>query len=397
MVSGFRVDYLSPTLYGTDLLLAVLFSHYLLFHKIHTEQLRKRFLPYGFFLVFLIITIIQASMPLAGLYSLVKICEFLFFGWFTARHLGLRLYTRIIPLLFALTVSLEAFLALLHVAHKGALGGLLYFLGERTITSLTPGAATTVLNGEVFLRAYGTFSHPNVLAGFLVIGMVYIFYNRTAFSFSYGLLFWWTSFFVGTLGLLMTLSRIPILLWSSFLIIQGVLFFWQRRNSKLPPFTWQYGIVIVAILLFIVLSMFSPLVTRFSQTSLSEESVLVRTDLTKIAVTLIREHPLLGVGLNNFLFHSVSFKKSETPLFFAVQPVHNIFLLVMVETGILGIFTFLWFLVRSFYHASSTTKRLLGLLLFLGLFDHYLLTLQQGQLLFAFVLGLAWVNDKTPA
>ncbi|HEY4474370.1 MAG TPA: hypothetical protein VJC06_00380, partial [Candidatus Paceibacterota bacterium] len=72
--------------------------------------------------------------------------------------------------------------------------------------------------------------------------------------------------------------------------------------------------------------------------------------------------------------------------------VHNIYLLIYSETGILGItvfILFLVFLVKDFiastkmdklYHYSFLTMFLS--FLFIGLFDHFLWTLQQGRLMF---------------
>jgi len=318
-----------------------------------------------------------------------------FFGWYTAAHMGLPLYKRFVPWIFALTVSAEALLALLQVANKGSLGGLFYFFGERAITSLTPGAATTVLNGEVFLRAYATFSHPNVLAGFLLLSMLYLFFKRTSFSVRSAGYIWLSSLLLGTAGMLTTLSRIPIMLWFGFLAIKAWLFIRERRNREASLFTWQVRISALLLLFLSVSAFASPLFPRFVQTSLKEESIIVRADLTRIALTLISEQPLLGVGLGNFLFHSAKQKPPEMPLFFAVQPVHNIFLLVLAETGIAGFFFFLWFLLRSYRHASIAVKTLLSVVMLLGLFDHYFLTLQQGQLLFAFILGLCWAEKKS--
>src|SRR5690606_22436838 len=96
--------------------------------------------------------------------------------------------------------------------------GWLYYLGERAITSLSPGAATAVLDGEVYLRAYATFSHPNVLAGYLLISLVFLSFQRSYFRTVLTRVLLLSGMVVGTLGLFVTLSRLPIVLWGCFLL-----------------------------------------------------------------------------------------------------------------------------------------------------------------------------------
>lgn len=107
---------------------------------------------------------------------------------------------------------------------------------------------------------------------------------------------------------------------------------------------------------------------------------------------MVREQPLIGVGLNNFISQLPNYWQN-IGLTYWLQPVHNIFLLVAAETGLLGLAIFLWFLILTLKKLLVTNYQLLitlSAILALGLFDHYWLTLQQPQLLFTIVLGLSW-------
>jgi len=137
-------------------------------------------------------------------------------------------------------------------------------------------------------------------------------------------------------------------------------------------------------------------VLRFIQTSWTEESVTERTTLIAAAWQMISSHPFFGVGLHNFLPALAPIQK-PAPLNLYLQPVHNIFMLVAAETGIIGLLGFLLMLGATVWHlrtkhANKTMLILLAVIITTGMFDHYWLTLQQGQLLFATVLGLAWSN-----
>jgi O-antigen ligase len=107
---------------------------------------------------------------------------------------------------------------------------------------------------------------------------------------------------------------------------------------------------------------------------------------------MVQSSPWFGVGLGNFLVALPSSLPSRAIYF--LQPVHNIYLLLLSEIGIVGIGVLGWVLrsiswSKKYILSSPITASLVGLLL-LGLVDHYVLTLQQGRLLLTVLLGL-WI------
>ncbi len=103
-----------------------------------------------------------------------------------------------------------------------------------------------------------------------------------------------------------------------------------------------------------------------------------------------------GVGSGNFVnWLMVKDPNLSRGLY---QPVHNIYLLIYSEMGILGISAFILFFVflikdfvlrtrmKNLYNYSFLLVFLS--FLFVGLFDHFLWTLQQGRLMFWLVMSL---------
>jgi O-antigen ligase len=60
-----------------------------------------------------------------------------------------------------------------------------------------------------------------------------------------------------------------------------------------------------------------------------------RLELNQMALVVIRDAPVIGVGLNNF--ETVLRRYDEYGLIFADNPVHNLYLLVLAETGVIGL------------------------------------------------------------
>ncbi|PIZ98601.1 MAG: hypothetical protein COX78_02950, partial [Candidatus Levybacteria bacterium CG_4_10_14_0_2_um_filter_35_8] len=138
----------------------------------------------------------------------------------------------------------------------------------------------------------------------------------------------------------------------------------------------------------------TPLLLRFTQISLIDEAFVQRQLFLKEAFDLFLKHPILGVGLNNFIVSIPSvMKPSELN---SLQPVHNIFVLNLVETGIIGSLFFLYFLFLTIKKNYKKKIFILSIfsIFFLGFFDHYFLTLQQGQIMLTVFLGLWWGKNE---
>ena len=74
-------------------------------------------------------------------------------------------------------------------------------------------------------------------------------------------------------------------------------------------------------------------------TSQFELEIESRLELNGVAMAMIADSPLLGVGLNQF--ETVEPQYDQYGLIFAGNPVHNIYLLVASETGLVGLAGFL--------------------------------------------------------
>ncbi len=414
-VYGARVDYLSPTIYLTDILIGVLFIAWLFPYfaiqnsKFKIQNYRSKFKNNSlliFLFLFLIIGIVFSKNQLAGWYGLLKFLEFLFFGYYIATTITLK-KLRIITAIFSIGVFYESIIAIFQYINQSSAGGLLYLLGERNFNAQTPGIANTRINGELILRPYGTLPHPNVLAAYFLISLTLIFnfqfsiFNKISI-FNLKKFFFITTVIIGSVGLFLTMSRVAIFLW--FLILGYYFVFYLKKTFNNKNAIGLLGVLFIGS---IGIYFLSPLSSRFFDLNLTDESFVQRKELVQASFLMIKANPFFGVGLNNFLPNLSDFYDFHASSFFTyLQPVHNIYLLIAAQTGIIGFSFFVWFLwktilgiknkelgIRGNFAIIHNSKFLiLVTVLVLGLFDHYFLTLQQGQLLFSFILGLCFSN-----
>lgn len=393
-VLGLRVDYLSPTIYTTDILIFLLFVFWIL--SKNKFLIKSQFLNFKtiavFFMVFLLVGIFMSKSPQAGFFGLIKLFEFTFVGFYAATNINKFNFKNIL-LMFAFGIVFESFLAIAQFFNKGSLNGIFYFFGERFFTSQTPGIANARLNGELVLRPYGTLPHPNVLAGYLTIAMAIIIYNLQFTINNSKKSFYCFVIVIGTIALMLTLSRVAIVFW-----LMTLVYYFIRK------FVNHKSYILILLLALLIFGSTTPLGLRFTDVNFSDESIMQREKLIHSSLLMIKDNPIFGVGLNNFLTNLPYYQQQSNALFY-LQPVHNLFLLIASETGLIGLGFFVWFLIKAYKGIMSQESRImnekpsliqnslfiiLSLVLVLGMFDHYFLTLQQGQLLLSFVLGLAF-------
>lgn len=401
-VLGLKIDYLAPTIYLTDLLVVGILGLWG-WEKLKIKNLKLKIenknknLKIVFFIfsifIFLLINSLFAQNQGAALYRLVKIIEFTLLGFYVARDkisLSIRPLRGIpsechFPLSIAVIYS--SLIAIAQFLKQASLGGIFWWLGERSFNAATLGIAKAVVNGQLIMRPYASFSHPNVLAGFLLIGLILTFRhvlqrNRLlAIGYLLLVIFALAISFSRSAWLVGLLVSLWFLVWR----------LWKKKSLFARQSFSRDGLFVICGLSFVVAATATILLIKLPFST--EEALFQRVQLIKAASLMIQTAPLQGVGLNNFIVRLPEFWPI-TGFTYWLQPVHNIYLLVAAETGIVGLVIFGWFLALTYKRLLITNRRLLitalSAILTLGLFDHYWLTLQQAQLLFTVVLGLAW-------
>lgn len=350
-IYSLKIDYLSPTLYFWDLLVGCLGLVWILGKPKVNKIALNLFL---FFMLAQSVSLMEAINLGAGLVRLEQYLIAGLFGIYLASSNFKIIFSKLqLPLMIAFLF--EFALALMQFIKGETLG--FWVLGERSFSLSTPSIAKFDYYGRQFLRPYGTFPHPNVLAAFMVVASILL--NKKIITFLAGL------------TVLLTVSRAAMTAWliAALWLIKG--------KGRI-------------LLLFLMLSALPILYTRFEATfSYDSLSFLRRESLNSQALNIFLKNPFLGAGLNNFIQVSAT-DLSVGPSRF-LQPVHNIFLLSLAETGLIGLIS----LISLMGYPILRLFRLYSILLIwaviisLGLFDHYFLTLPQGYRMLFLVWGLS--------
>lgn len=254
--------------------------------------------------------------------------------------------------LYEFTIVIQAILLLIYIGHavrtRGdalLVVGLLLFgillqfgfsaLAYATGSAVRIGVITSELIGG---RLAGTVGHPNSLGGFLamtlplsaamVIAPVGIWYRRMAGA----------AFVCGAVLLGLAQSR-----GGFFGFIAGlfVVFAVAYARRLVPRKTLARAVVIAAVPLSLMLVLVASRLAAYDNAAATG-----RLPLIGLALEVIASSPLTGVGANNFAAVLDQFLTIDYNVVW-ISTVHNKYLLVWAETGIIGFAAFMWFLVST--------------------------------------------------
>lgn len=244
-----------------------------------------------------------------------------------------------------------------------------------------------VRDHDFVIRAYGTLPHPNILGGVMVFGLL-----MTYYLFSQGKRRGWlaAAIAIQVFCLIITYSRAALYAWMIATAIWLVLEAIQTR--KISRLMWIVaGSLVVSFACF-----YSQLLERggvVSYNGVTQASDAGRKMLNTVGLAMAYDHPFWGVGFNNYHLEFSRYAEVEEipPMF-----VHNVYVLMAAEIGILGLAAFLLFcffvIKRGWEQRHQPHSRILFVLflalLGIGLVDYYPLYNQQMRLIFFLTSGL---------
>lgn len=191
-------------------------------------------------------------------------------------------------------------------------------------------------------RVGGPLKVPNLTGSYLAVTMVamFSFFGKNPRK-KWVTLLAAAAIGIGGLALLWTGSRGA---WFSFGVGVLLLAFllWRRRWLSLKvPLLYAF------IALCLVIAFYEPLTERLFGEA-ADAAASSRAPLNIIATRMIRDHFFFGVGANNFAANLRDYVTSEFTGEW-IRTVHNQYLLVWSETGLLGFSLYIWFLLSTLW------------------------------------------------
>lgn len=383
-VLGIPIDYRAITFYLSDIAIVLFTAAAVFENRKKIAAIARNFKDYlaslAVFNLYLFLTAIFSSVshPASYFFSL-KIFIFSLFSVAAANTLqdkqsfsSNKSLVKNCLVVLVFSVFWQALLLVAQFANQGAIG--LQVLGERAFDASTVQIAHSQIAGQQFLRPYGTFPHPNLAAAYLAFSLIILF---------------------GTGGARRKLSPTKITLLAAAILAVGLTF----SKSAVAVLLLGLASTVKSLRSLIILLIPAALVGFFIIGQISQDqiaSVAERLLLSQAALDIALASPAFGVGANNFILELARLDLVSLSQIRLLQPVHNVFLLILAENGIFGLMLFTALLLVVARHLMGRTKTVVfvGLLFYLSV-DHFLWTLHQGQLIFWLILSYIVSSSRT--
>ena len=242
------------------------------------------------------------------------------------------------------------------LAFQGLLGVLQYVFQDFYAVFRTGGVGRLTYH-DLVIRSHGTLGQPNGYASFLVPVILLLFATWLNSKCQHRKLYL-GSFLLGCLGLLFSLSRGG---WIAFAAGIGLIILIRALHPSQSK--GNFKILVAFFLVCLVLAPFIHERLSGADNGAAEDRIW----LAKNAWNIIDNNWLLGVGLNNYRFAMYQYLPADYDWSF-IYRVHNLFLLVFAETGIMGVIgiIIIFFIpfrlaIRQFRQAAIGDLRLLGI------------------------------------
>lgn len=268
------------------------------------------------------------------------------------------------------------------------------WLGMAGQTAKDLGASVVEFGDQRWLRAYGSFGSPNslgiYLAMLLVIGVIlYINEDRPLFK---------IFFMVGQIfilsGLLFSFSR-GAMLSAAAGILSLFLILLKKEKNKIQFFARQ--IFMFVLFSGFLMAIFFPVFTaRLNLNNrLEQQSVSERGAQYGEAMNILNNHILLGVGPGAFTL--ALFRENTSLQAWQYQPVHNIYLLMLSEIGLIGAVLLFILFVQMFERIIKNNPVFIPVIVTLilaGIFDHWLWSMYTGLIFWWVIWGMGMENKQ---
>jgi putative inorganic carbon (HCO3(-)) transporter len=286
---------------------------------------------------------------------------------------------------------------LLGVSVQSGLGIAQYLTNSTLGMSALGGAEenmSIIMGGREDLRVAGTILHPNQYALYLcallplALSLLLSVQQKALARASSA-----ATFAIGLVAILLSFSRTG---WICLALAVALQLLYILLTGKMTSRIFLGLSVAACTVTSIVLVFSRQIVDRMFASD--PEALTIRSDLMRLAWAMIREHPLIGIGINNF----ARLQQHWDPIGVSVvRNVHNLYALTWAETGLFGLLIFLGFLFSLFgmlvrpLRSSNAFIRMMALGLGAGLLGFavdgladYSYRLEVGNMLFWFLAGL---------
>lgn len=278
-----------------------------------------------------IISISRSINPLAGLCDYIRYVMLTILYIYFSRIFDYKKYKNTITSCLVISLGIQLIIGILQIIKGNRLG--LQILGE--------GENVFRLGVTGYERGFsGTFGHPGPMALYANIILIMLLFDKGAKK-----IYRLTGIILSTIITIVAAGRTSIIIMILVYVVYFILEYKIYKLKDLIIFMIS-GFVLFTILL-LMASEIRSIINRFINSDINQQ-FSNRIGHILVGLYYIKQKPLLGLGLNNYLDYTYKdFPLSFSTNFFLWNPIHNSFIQYAVEIGILGAIILYYFLLNN--------------------------------------------------
>lgn len=346
---------------------------------------RKNIFLFFCFFVLLLLNIFIADDKMLAIYWWLRILQGIVLVWLLSK---INFDKIKLILSFVISLAISAGFGVWQFLNQNVTAS--KWLGIAGQTARDLGVSVIEFADERWLRAYGSFSHPNVLGGFCLIGLILLFWliKKNKFKNELSVISYQLLGILLISGLFFSFSRAS---WIGFILLFCYLVSLLIKN-KIDFINLKF-LITCCLLLVVCCWLFWPLVkTRI----LGNERLEIKSNTARVennlqGIDVLKNNLWLGVGVGNY---TVELQKINSELeAWNYSPVHNVYLLMLAELGLVEILLICCIFVFLMKNEKIKIKNEFVFLffcffVFMFLFDHFWWTSTSGMLSVFLLVGV---------
>ncbi len=396
-INNSKLEYGTIIFYLSDLFIIFLFGFFIYskYNDFNNKELYKNKKPFLFkiiilFVFWLFLSIFWSQDKELATYFFIKLITAVALFFVT---INLKINIKKVFIIILISILLYSGLGLFQFFSQKTFSSTIFGLTEYNLSN--PGVSIVDTPEKRWLRSYSVFPHPNIFGGYIVVllfFLIYIFLNKKYSNNKKVLLI--ISLTILFLSLITSFSRSA---WLSFFIGLIIIFVFnlykKNKESNLKLIKIFSLFLLITIIFYLIFP--NTIKSRLLINNEKEnKSVVERVEYISQAKNIIKKNLLLGVGGGNYSSFNYIKDDIKQPGWY-YQPVHNVYILIFTELGLIGILLFLTIIFYPLYFLIKNIKWIKNIIPFVVIlsmlvimvFDHYLWTTHFGIILFWIILG----------
>lgn len=225
------------------------------------------------------------------------------------------------------------------------------------------------------IRVGGLQGHPNAFATYLTMTLPFCLFFLESAQRKTTRVASFVLFCSGCIVLLATKSRGAWLGFGVSALCAFILFIFRAKRVHIR----RFGVITVVIISLLVGGIISKDVIKKRFFNDDKGSVASRVPMMIDALEVIKNNPFIGIGLNNYSLVISKYDITGIHKEWVAMPVHNLFLLIAAETGIISLLVFIFFwaiIFRKVYILSKLNNKktfILSIAFFISLTGFFLI------------------------